>query len=543
MKKSLISLILILTLLFSGCMPIAKPDGGEPVDPPVTDNGGGNTDNGGEGGDNTDQGGNGGSDGESDGEIDNGCAHADGDENGICDVCAISVLTVIDFYNINDLHGKFDDTDAQPGVDELSSFLRDSRDKDEYAIFVSSGDTWQGSSESNATSGLIITDWMNELDFAAMALGNHEFDWGTDAIIENAAAAEFPILAINIFDKATNQRVDYAEASVKVECGGITVGIIGAIGDCYSSISSDKVGDVYFKTGSALTSLIMAESDRLRSDEGVDIIVYLLHDGYGSSSSSASEISDGKLDSYYDIELSDGYVDLVFEGHTHQRYVHYDRHGVYHVQGGGDNKGITHAELTYNTVTGKVGTQTAEMIYTGAYASYDDDPVIDELLLKYAELIYETTQVLGYNASYRSSDAITDLVAKLYYERGIAEWGNKYDIVLGGAFLQTRSPYDLERGDVTYADLWALLPFDNNIHLCSIKGSDLLNKFINSSNSNYHIYFPSGMSIDRNKTYYIVTDSYTSQYTANRLTVVADLGDGLYARDLLAVYIKQGGLD
>ena len=543
MKKSLISLLLILTMLFSGCTPIVKPDTGAPSDPPVTDQGG-NDGNGNNTGDGESGGDDNGGDGNGDsGSIDNGCAHADGDNNGRCDICAVSVLTVIDFYNVNDLHGKFDDTDAQPGVDELSSFLRDSREKDEYAIFLSSGDIWQGSSESNATSGLIITDWMNALDFAAMALGNHEFDWGSEAIIDNAAAAEFPILAINIFDKSTNQRVDYAQPSVKVECGDITVGIIGAIGDCYSSISSDKVGDVYFKTGSALTSLIMAESDRLRSDEGVDIIVYLLHDGFDESSSSKSEISTNDLSSYYDIELSDGYVDLVFEGHTHQRYVHYDRHGVYHVQGGGDNKGITHAELTYNTVTHTVGTKTAEMIYTSAYASYDDDPIIDELLAKYAEFILETTRVLGYNSKYLSSTAITDLVARLYYERGIAEWGNKYDIVLGGAFLQTRSPYDLERGNVTYADLWALLPFDNNIHLCTIKGSDLLNKFINSTNSNYHIYFPSGMSIDRNKTYYIVTDSYTSQYTSNRLTVVADLGDGLYARDLLAEYIKHGGLE
>ena len=32
------------------------------------------------------------------------------------------------------------------------------------------------------TQGQILTDWMNDLGFAAMTLGNHEFDWGEAAI-------------------------------------------------------------------------------------------------------------------------------------------------------------------------------------------------------------------------------------------------------------------------------------------------------------------------------------------------------------------------
>ena len=105
------------------------------------------------------------------------CAHTDGNDDGICDGCAVSVLVVVDFYAVNDLHGKLDDTDSQPGVDELSTYLEKARKTDDYAIFLSSGDMWQGSAESNMTHGLIVTDWMNELDFVSMTLGNHEF-WG-----------------------------------------------------------------------------------------------------------------------------------------------------------------------------------------------------------------------------------------------------------------------------------------------------------------------------------------------------------------------------
>ena len=50
-------------------------------------------------------------------------AHTDEDNDGSCDDCGISVIITFDFYALNDLHGKFDDTDSQGGVDELSTYL------------------------------------------------------------------------------------------------------------------------------------------------------------------------------------------------------------------------------------------------------------------------------------------------------------------------------------------------------------------------------------------------------------------------------------
>jgi 2',3'-cyclic-nucleotide 2'-phosphodiesterase (5'-nucleotidase family) len=210
--------------------------------------------------------------------------HEDVDQNLLCDQCGQSVVIIVDFYNINDLHGKLADGEGHPGVDELTTFLKKARSNDDYAVLLSTGDMWQGSSESNLTYGNIVVDWMNELQFAAMALGNHEYDWGEAYIQANAELAQFPFLAINVYDRQTNSRVDYCQASVVVDFGSIQVGIIGAMGDCYSSISPEKVRDVYFKTGSELTALVKAECDRLR-DQGVDMIVYTIHDGWETTAS------------------------------------------------------------------------------------------------------------------------------------------------------------------------------------------------------------------------------------------------------------------
>ena len=473
-------------------------------------------------------------------------AHTDEDNDGSCDDCGISVIITFDFYALNDLHGKFDDTDTQGGVDELSTYLANAYNTDDNVILLSSGDMWQGSFESNSTKGLIITDWMNELDFVSMTLGNHEYDWGEESIKANVALAEFPFLAINIYERDTNERVDYVQSSVLVERGGMKIGIIGAIGDCYSSISGDKVEEVYFKTGAALTELVKAESEKLRA-EGADYIVYSIHGGFGSNSS-ASMVQTSSLRGYYDASLSkDGYVDLVFEGHTHRSYAFEDEYGVPHLQNGGDNSGISHVEVRLNYANGYDRVSVSEIIKPSRYANLEDHPIVDELLQKYADQVDAGKQVLGQNSRLRNSTELKGLVADLYYEAGIERWGDKYDIALGGGFISVRSPYDLAAGEVKYSDLNSLLPFDNQLVLCSIKGRDLKNKFFETNNSNYYIaYGDYGASIrnniDYNATYYIITDTYCSSYAYNNLTVVDYYDAGVYARDLIADYIRAGGL-
>ena len=65
--------------------------------------------------------------------------------------------------------------------------------------------------------------------------------WGEETIIKNRELANFPTLGINVYSKETKQRVNYLDASTIIEKGGIKIGIIGAIGNCYSSISASKV--------------------------------------------------------------------------------------------------------------------------------------------------------------------------------------------------------------------------------------------------------------------------------------------------------------
>lgn len=461
------------------------------------------------------------------------CDHADKNDDEVCDVCGRSVIVSFNLFAINDLHGMYCDSAGQPGVDELTTYLKNYQSSSN-TIVLSSGDMWQGSSESNNTKGKLATEWLNYIDCASMTLGNHEFDWSTEKIKTNAQLADFPFLAINVYDRATNKRVEYCDSSVVVEFGDAKIGIIGAIGDCYSSISSSMCEDVYFKTGSELTSLVKQEANKLRT-QGVDYIVYSLHDGGDQ----------GSYMDWYDTSLSNGYVDIVFEGHTHQAYSYADSYGVYHIQGGGYNKGISKAEIRLNFANQKHTTSNQGVVYNSVYSSCKSDPIIENLVAKYKDEIGNPDEVVARLSLYASSSVIADKVAQIYCEKGVEKWGAKYDIVLGGGYIKTRSPYSLSKGNVTVSQVQTLLPFENKIVLCSLNGTEINNKFIHSSNSEYHVaYSAYGNTVkdsvlyNPKTTYYVVTDTYTSDY--HHLTVIDSLGDDVFAWNLLCDYLRQG---
>lgn len=465
-------------------------------------------------------------------------AHTDDNGDEICEHCGIDVTVELDFYAVNDLHGVFSDTAENPGVDELSTFLKNAyADDASYEIVLSSGDMWQGSVESSSNKGQLMTEWMNQMGFVSMTLGNHEYDWGSQYIAQNAKIAEFPFLGINITDENVDE--PYCQPSVVVERGGVKIGIIGAMGDVLSSVSGEFTSGLTFAARTELTKMVKEEAVRLRN-EGCHLIVYSIHAGYDNSYDGIKNIATNL--GYYNLDLSEGYVDIVFESHSHRSYVIRDKHGVYHLQGGGYNSGVSFANICYNLVTNTYQVEETEILSQDVFAnaSLEDDAVVDALYTQYVGGEDPYTTVLGYNNIRRSSNEIGHMVAQLYLEKGRQLWGQEYEVVLGGGFIKTRTPYDLAAGQVTYSQLYSLLPFDNAIVLCKVTGKQLREKMLNSSS--YFCAYDEGLRnrIVDTETYYIVTDTYTSFYKYNMFEEVARL-ENEYSRDLLKDYIAQGG--
>ena len=444
----------------------------------------------------------------------------------------------LDIFAFNDTHGVVKDTQGKGiGISKMSTLIKNET-KDKNSIVISQGDMWEGSVESNYTRGNLVTEWMNQLGFVSMTVGNHEYDWGKEYIIQNQQLANFPTLGINVINRSTSKRVDYLSPSITFTKGGAKIGVIGAIGNCLNSISSSKVKDIYFAYGDVLTNLVKNESRRLRNEEKCDFIIYSIH-GAGNRDEKDT----------YDVSLSnDHYVDLVLEGHTHEGYRYTDEAGIWHIQNDGNNETVTKVNVELDLKNTGFSVKDTVVYDTSCYGPYKDlakDSETEALITKYQDKFSFAYETLGTIDSYKNSTVLRDKIAELYLEAGNKKWGNQYNIILGGGYLSCRGS-GLSAGNVTYADLDDLFPFDNEIVLCTIKGSDLANTYYISGGNSYYVSWTSyGSSIryniDQSATYYLVTDSYGSDYSYNHLTVVESLGANIYARDLLADFIKNGG--
>lgn len=444
----------------------------------------------------------------------------------------------LDIFAFNDTHGVVKDTQGKGiGISKMTTFIKE-KTQNKNSIIISQGDMWQGSIESNYTRGNLVTEWMNQLNFVSMTVGNHEYDWGKEYIIQNQQLANFPTLGINVLNKTTNTRVDYLSPSVTFTRGEAKIGVIGAIGNCLSSISGSKVQDIYFAKGDALSRLVKQESQRLKNEEHCDFIIYSIH-GAGDRDEGDS----------YDISLSnDHYVDLVLEGHTHQGYSYKDDGNVYHIQNYGYNQTVSQISVDLNLKNSTYIVEepiSYDTSYSGPYSTLASDAETEALFTKYHDKYDFAYQELGKIDSFKNANVIRQKVADLYLEKGAAKWGNQYNVILGGGFLSCRGS-GLDAGSVTYAQLDDLLPFDNDIVLCSVSGYNLKNSQFVTGASNYFVTWSEyGTSIkdslDDTATYYLVTDTYSSDYTYNHLTVIDTLAKEKYARDLLADFIKAGG--
>ena len=149
-----------------------------------------------------------------------------------------------DVYTLNDFHGAtkyVNQTYPEVGLAKMSTIFRGFAEEN-TSFFLSSGDMWQETIESNSNYGEYVTVAMNRIGLDAMTVGNHEFDWGAEYITKNAELADYPFLAANIIEKDTGYILEGCQPSTLIERDGLKVGVIGTIGPSqYSSISYQYV--------------------------------------------------------------------------------------------------------------------------------------------------------------------------------------------------------------------------------------------------------------------------------------------------------------
>lgn len=394
----------------------------------------------------------------------------------------------VEIYASNDFHGQVEEEGNSIGLANYGTFMKKMGEK-ENTLLLDQGDTWQGSIYSNYNRGALINDVMSCAKFDSRTVGNHDFDWGVEAVKQNTAREyngyTIPVLAANVYDydfankvEGNIQQSDIGQKTISYTLeNGLKVGIVGVIGtDVLSSITSVNVKDICFKSDVAT---IKEEATKLRN-EGCNIVIASVHAGQGT-------LLGNSLDKY---------VDLVLCGHTH-RYEITKEGNVSYAQFGSYGQYIGHINLTYDTVEKKVSNTAIKRLGRTEIKNTVNviDSEIQNIIDRYnSECKAEADVVLASRAEYFSKEEeAVNLMCKAIYDECVKE--GYEDVVL--SYCNTARK-NLNSPIWTYADLYEAFPFDNVVYIAEVLGSDLLYEVQNYNN----IYYNPSFNYEINPTSY-----------------------------------------
>ena len=424
------------------------------------------------------------------------------------------------FFMINDTHGAFVD-DLYPGVERIADLL--DRLGDGY-IKIANGDILQGSYVSNVLCGYPMIDALNNMNFNAYVIGNHEFDWGLDKIAEykdgnlTNGEANFPFLGANIIDKNTNEIVDFLEPYTIVEEDHVRVGIIGLIGsNLTSSILYDNVKNYQFTDCVEVAKKYARE---LRTTKNCDVVVVAIH-AYDS-------------DVNYQLSQLDNVeaIDAIFCGHTHT----YQNESMTRRDGVSipivENKDKNQTAVTVNLELNARKDLSKYSVNFYYPQNYDLDSNMKNVVKQYQAYIDEGNRSLGNTSFYFDRT----MLGNFSVEAMRNELKSDFAILNTGGVRSY-----IEIGNVTVSDVYNVFPFNNEVYVVEMSGYALLRLYNNNSDYIYINQDFSYSDVISDKTYkiavidYVFTNPYYESYFRNANYVDTDI----IMRDLVIEYIDN----
>ncbi|MDP9192103.1 MAG: bifunctional metallophosphatase/5'-nucleotidase [Acidobacteriota bacterium] len=381
-------------------------------------------------------------------------------------------------------------------------------------LLVDSGDMFQGTLESNLFEGEAMVRGYNAMGYTAVAVGNHEFDFGPvgpepiprskdddelGALKRNAALAAYPFLSANMIEKASGQTPAWAKPSTMVRVGGARIGIIGlSTPDTPAVTMAINVESLSFTDPVAAT---MAEARRLR-EQGADAVIVIAHIG-GRCTDMNNEHSLDSCQTQAEAmqllqSLPPGTIDAFFAGHTHANMRHYVN-GIPTVQGQALSREFSVVDLWIEPAKDRVTKSEMRkptMICSFVYEGTDScDPrtaakgaklvprvfggetmtanarvaeVLDPYLRRVAAKRDQKVGIITtatFTRTYGAESALGSLLADALRKSAGADVG----IINSGGIRS-----DLPAGDLTYGDIFAVSPFDNYPTMVILTGAQLI---------------------------------------------------------------------
>ena len=406
---------------------------------------------------------------------------------------------VISVIGTNDVHGELMPRADHGGIAVFSGYvanIREARSDDGDLLLVDAGDMWQGTLESNLNEGLSVVEAYNAMGYSAAAIGNHEFDFGPvgprpiprneadnprGALQAGASKAEFPLLAANLVDSSTGEVVEWdnVQSATLVEKAGVVIGIVGVLTE--ATPSTTIAANVRGLEIAPLAETIEKHATRLRQ-HGASLVIVVAHAG------SRCAVFDDPFDtSSCDMDREIMRVGAGTAGRTRRSHrrrprapgnrpccQRYCRHGCL-LERPRVQPGRFHGRSSHGNG------RRASHLSTAAHPGRERCTKVARSLRR-APLPQSSIGQRERPAEVKSQrlGAIVE-TALLHRDRPESPLGNLFtdavlqmtdaDIAIHNVWGGIRA--EMPEGEVTYGDVYRMMPFDNRIAIIELSGADL----------------------------------------------------------------------
>jgi 5'-nucleotidase/UDP-sugar diphosphatase len=361
---------------------------------------------------------------------------------------SLSQETVV-IFSINDPHGSIDN------FPRLKTLIENERALNNKVFFVSAGDIFSGNPivDYHPNKGYPIIDLLNDCDLDISVIGNHEFDYGQDVLNARIEQADFPFICDNVYGASgALNNINGYELITKDNFSIAFVGVVetGSPG-LHPLTHPKKIEGLSFSEG--LESF--PKYKNLKTEQNADLFVALTHYGHNK-----------------DKQILENYpfVDLVIGGHTDREYGYFHENGYMIMSGSYLNK----VSKTTLTVTNKVITD-----FKFELIDLSDTLLPIDTAMKIKVDNYnnqpEFYQVIGNAETHHDKSE----VGCLYTDALRNVTGADFVIQNMGGIRA-----DLDQGDITPYDIYAIDPFGNGLDTFQMTVTQLRN-FLNEYPSSF----------------------------------------------------------
>jgi 2',3'-cyclic-nucleotide 2'-phosphodiesterase/3'-nucleotidase len=374
----------------------------------------------------------------------------------------------------NDIHGHLDSATVatggrgfeQGGLAMVGGMIAAQRARaPERTIVLDAGDAWVGTLIAGIDQGRSVIRAMSLAGYDAMAVGNHDLDWGQDVIAARAKEASFPFLAANLVEQATGAPPAWAKPYIVKD---LRIAKVAVVGLTYPSGTIIKAASV-----KGLTFLPAIESVRKYLPEmqkQADVIVAVSHLGIEGGS---ARIGGG------DTALAQAVPELalIIGGHDHFAFRTARTAGKTRVfQTGSYTDNLGRVEVTVDPATKKVSAiQGADVLLAVATGAATAAPEIAKLVAeRKAEAEKVGAKVIGKATGLFAQDRdmnnpLGNVVADALLDYGVRQ-GWKSELAFYNA-AGVRAA--VGEGDITYFKLAEVLPFQNSVVSVDLTGEQV----------------------------------------------------------------------